>query len=225
MKQIIKLYIAAMLPLLITGCTIEPRTEWYNCSYATFLHNSLDKPILVTTYFAPIPPKGGDTVLVESDFKMVRIEPDETKQVMDYSLPLQMVLYNASDSSQLTKSIMSTDEYNKLFKLRPTERYERVDDVRRLKLYYPESRYDRNPYISEEGLRYEKYLSENVDWDYFPIHFDYPIDLGIEAKKYLRSQQFGRHEGNISCYQNCGGDGYGVVRLYTIKTDYDGFLK
>lgn len=83
---------------MVSSCvnTIDPPVNMF--SYVTFMHNTTDRPLLVTTTFVPIPDKIENLKEEVWGDSLVRIESGKIVQVMDYVFPYRISIYDATDT-------------------------------------------------------------------------------------------------------------------------------
>ncbi|MDR3327827.1 MAG: hypothetical protein LBT04_06870 [Prevotellaceae bacterium] len=190
------------------SCVVDPVDYIPSYSHVTFLKNTLDYPILVQCYFRPFnynPFWCENELIPYSD--TVEFQPNESKVVMDYMIPIGIKIFKSSDNTLLFEDLDGLQDLGDILEYSSEE-------AKNIGLFETEQIVNSPGVSSGYWIQDDRYLYENVPWDLYPIYFDYYscYDLLITDMDKLRKKK---------CIENA--NGYAFVHCITLNPDADCF--
>lgn len=209
------------------GCIFPREHTNTPFSFVTYLQNTLDYSISVQAYYIPF---DDDTAWTTHDEKAcgdpIEIQPGEAKVIMDYVLPSRIEIRDGQ-----TGSLLHEYRQQPLF----TEMYPTHDDaLNRIDkpnevygfLSYDEigpiesiGEYEKGSFGDAYFVKDNRYLSQNIDWEEYPIWFQYK-----EATDYLLHASNDVLKERVELYEMYF-NGYTVVQFLTTNTAAECFVQ
>ena len=209
------------------GCVFPLDYSSTPVSMVTYLQNTLDYPIIVQAYYIPF---DNDTAWTTHDEKAygdpVEIQPGEAKMIMDYVLPSHIEIKDAHAGLLLHDYIyqppfpslyLTTDEA--LVKIKPTDKlgFYSYNDI-------ASEEWDSGFFWDAYFLKNDRYLSRNIDWNEYPIWFqyEYPLSSLLRHSACGNSDQIlEERKTEYEHYFN----GYAMVQFLTTNTAAECFVQ
>ncbi|MDY0015588.1 MAG: hypothetical protein RBS13_05200 [Bacteroidales bacterium] len=215
------LYIFITIPFLISCTVDELQIEDTSFSTVTYVKNTLDYPVWVQCYFRPFNDSNFwcENELIEYSAP-IKIQPNESKVVMDYVMPSGIKIFRGSDTTLLFENLDKRRNYlvessNGALSYSSEEEM-KIGTVEGKKIipkdWQKTAMYSvRNDYF----LQNERYLCENVPWSLYPIQFEF-IDCYDDLLK--------NNETRKSKYKRIT-DGYALVNCIVLNKNAICFTK
>jgi len=176
-----KFYFLFLVSLLLNSCIAVDKLQFSDTSFSTvtFVKNTLDYPVLVQCYFRPFNDNNFwcENELVEYS-EPIEIQPNESKIVMDYVMPLGIKIFKGSDNSLLFENFFG-NKNNMVISIDGVLYYS-LEEEKKLgsveaKKIIPKDWLKTAMYSVSNGyfLQDDRYLFENVPWSLYPIHFEF----------------------------------------------------
>ena len=166
-----------IVSLLLSACQGDKiQIEDMSFSSVTYVKNTLDYPILVQCYFRPF---NDNPLWCENEpiaySEPVEIQPNESKIVMDYVLPLGIKIFKSSNGSLLFENFELKQWGHKT--LPEGILYSSSEEAEKLGTFTAKQVVPKGRALkllrSEYYIQAERYLYKNVPWSLYPIYFDF----------------------------------------------------
>ncbi|NCC98175.1 MAG: hypothetical protein EOL95_00525 [Bacteroidia bacterium] len=204
------LFLICFVPFL-SACTIDPPDPAFANSTVLFVHNTLDYSISVQCYYRPLDRQGlwcEQTAVAWSD--RIEIKPNECILVMDYVNPDVIKIFN-TQNGQLLNDEFGFDTNHRLYGMSKRDALQYDDEsVARIGSLIIDNKYAQNGYY----LKHDRYLSENVPWDIYPICLDQYVCTSSLIDEYdaMRKKQYKEQV-----------DGYALVSCISLNPEAECF--
>jgi hypothetical protein len=197
-------YLTVLLCAFFYGCreTGDP-IDYDPQSNVTFMKNTLDYPILVQSYFQKF--NDSENFCQKEPIAWnapILIQPNDYQKIMDYVIPQKIKIFD-------TNMILVVD-----IPLGWTERVEinlvgnilKINETEASKLNNREGFYSPSSYLKDD-----RYLSQNVPWDIYPIEYDkVPCNQIPDVFSAIRKHQ--KEQYRLS-------NGYAIIRFFEINQE------
>ena len=209
-----KHFLIILLCAGLYGCRIEvepPEMNYNANANVTFLKNTLDYPVLVQSYFHKF---NDSTNFCQKEpiawSEPILIQPNEYQMIIDYVIPQRIKIFDID-------TILIVDiqcGWNST-----GEKINLVGNILQINETEASNLHNRENFHSAPGYYYlgdDRYLTQNVPWDIYPIDYDTEPCV-YEAGVWAISEENRQKE-----YNYCS-NGYAVIQFLEINTEAECF--